>query len=230
MKTDLQFKEDSKLIHEYLKAIKKKLRPHTKAEKKYLTELKNAMYDYAESSGDKPITMEELIEKFGEPKECANQYNVEFDTTHPDSKSKRLTAVVISLVLFIALIITICFTIFLRSEFEDSRNSEISAARATSTKSASKTVVFQNANGDVLWQVTLDATFRYNGSTSVCTAANASTQTFSSSWKTRVSSCSKSQNRAYASAYGNRYSVKGKLLETVTQNVTLTCSKTGAIS
>lgn len=40
MKTDLQFKEDSKLIHEYLKAIKKKLRPHTKAEKKYLTELK----------------------------------------------------------------------------------------------------------------------------------------------------------------------------------------------
>jgi hypothetical protein len=107
---------------------------------------------------------------------------------------------------------------------------EISAARATSTKSASKTVVFQNANGDVLWQVRLDATFRYNGSTSVCTAANASTQTFSSSWKTRVSSCSKSQNRAYASAYGNRYSVKGKLLETVTQNVTLSCSKTGAIS
>lgn len=45
MKSDLQFKEDSKLIHEYLKAIKKKLRPHTKAEKKYLTELKNAMYD-----------------------------------------------------------------------------------------------------------------------------------------------------------------------------------------
>lgn len=136
MKTDLQFKEDSKLIHEYLKAIKKKLRPHTKAEKKYLTELKNAMYDYAESSGDKPITMEELIEQFGEPKECANQYNVEFDTTHPDSKSKRLTAVVISLVLFIALIITICFTIFLRSEFEDSRNSEIS-------KIESKTIIIQ---------------------------------------------------------------------------------------
>lgn len=136
MKSDLQFKEDSKLIHKYLKAIKKKLRPHTKAEKKYLTELKNAMYDYAESSGDKPITMEELIEKFGEPKECANQYNVEFDTTHPDSKSKRLTAVVISLVLFIALIITICFTIFLRSEFEDSRNSEIS-------KIESKTIIIQ---------------------------------------------------------------------------------------
>ena len=91
---------------------------------------------------------------------------------------------------------------------------EISAARATSTKSVSKTVVFQNADGDVLWQVRLDATFRYNGS----------------SWKTRVSSCSKSQNRAYASAYGNRYSSKGKLIETVTQNVTLTCSKTGAIS
>ena len=41
---------------------------------------------------------------------------------------------------------------------------EISAARATSTKSVSKTVVFQNADGDVLWQVRLDATFRYNGS------------------------------------------------------------------
>ena len=91
-----------------------------------------------------------------------------------------------------------------------------------------KVIIYED--GDVLWQVRLDATFRYNGSTSVCTAANASTQTFSSSWKTRVSSCSKSQNRAYASAYGNRYSSKGKLIETVTQNVTLTCSKTGAIS
>lgn len=145
MKSDLQFKEDSKLIHEYLKAIKKKLRPHTKAEKKYLTELKNAMYDYAESSGDKPITMEELIEKFGEPKECANQYNVEFDTTHTDSKSKRLTAVVISLVLFIALIITICFTIFLRSEFEDSRNSEIS-------KIESKTIIIQEQTTETDYQ------------------------------------------------------------------------------
>ncbi len=136
MKSDLQFKEDSKLIHKYLNEIRKGLNTHTKATNKYLHGLKNAMYDYAESSGDKPITMEELIEKFGEPKECANQYNVEFDTTHPDSKSKRLTAVVISLVLFIALIITICFTIFLRSEFEDSRNSEIS-------KIESKTIIIQ---------------------------------------------------------------------------------------
>ena len=161
MKTDLQFKEDSKLIHEYLKAIKKKLRPHTKAEKKYLTELKNAMYDYAESSGDKPITMEELIEKFGEPKECANQYNVEFDTTHPDSKSKRLTAVVISLVLFIALIITICFTIFLRSEFEDSRNSEISKIESKQqqkpiTRRVAKSLQFlnqlSNKNGGIIYE------------------------------------------------------------------------------
>lgn len=218
MKTDLQFKEDSKLIHEYLKAIKKKLRPHTKAEKKYLTELKNAMYDYAESSGDKPITMEGL-----------------------SMKQKLIT-----LGLIVAMLISVIYVAPVQAAEADDDSeiitckviiyeyptepTEISAARATSTKSASKTVVFQNANGDVLWQVTLDATFRYNGSTSVCTAANASTQTFSSSWKTRVSSCSKSQNRAYASAYGNRYSVKGKLLETVTQNVTLTCSKTGAIS
>lgn len=136
MKSDLQFKEDSKLIHKYLNEIRKGLITHTKATNKYLHGLKNALYDYAESSGDRCITMEEIIEKFGEPRECADQYNVEFDTTHTDSKSKRLTAVVISLVLFIALIITICFTIFLRSELKNSRNSEIS-------KIESKTIILQ---------------------------------------------------------------------------------------
>lgn len=40
MKTDLQFKEDSKLIHEYLKAIKKKLRPHTKSRKEISDRIK----------------------------------------------------------------------------------------------------------------------------------------------------------------------------------------------
>ena len=62
------------------------------------------------------------------------------------------------------------------------------AARATSTKSVSKTVVFQNADGDVLWQVSFYATFTYKGSPKVCTAANASKQNFSSRWKTPVSS------------------------------------------
>lgn len=145
MKSDLQFKEDSKLIHKYLNEIRKGLNTHTKATNKYLHGLKNALYDYAESSGDRCITMEEIIEKFGEPRECANQYNVEFDTTHTDSKSKRLTAVVISLVLFIALIITICFTIFLRSEFEDSRNSEIS-------KIESKTIIIQEQTTETDYQ------------------------------------------------------------------------------
>lgn len=62
MKSDLQFKEDSKLIHKYLNEIRKGLNTHTKATNKYLHGLKNALYDYAESSGDRCITMEEIIE------------------------------------------------------------------------------------------------------------------------------------------------------------------------
>lgn len=57
MKSDLQFKEDSKLIHKYLNEIRKGLNTHTKATNKYLHGLKNALYDYAESSGDRCITM-----------------------------------------------------------------------------------------------------------------------------------------------------------------------------
>lgn len=137
MKSDLQFKEDSKLIHKYLNEIRKGLNTHTKATNKYLHGLKNALYDYAESSGDRCITMEEIIEKFGEPRECADQYNTEYGTKHNTNKTKLLTVIIASLVLAIILSITIYFTIFLRSEFEDSRKSNVS-------KIQSKTIVIQD--------------------------------------------------------------------------------------
>lgn len=101
MKSDLQFKEDSKLIHKYLNEIRKGLNTHTKATNKYLHGLKNALYDYAESSGDRCITMEEIIEKFGEPRECADQYNTEYGTKHNTNKTKLLTVIIASLVLAI---------------------------------------------------------------------------------------------------------------------------------
>lgn len=137
MKSDLQFKEDSKLIHKYLNEIRNGLNTHTKATNKYLHGLKNALYDYAESSGDRYITMEEIIEKFGEPRECADQYNTEYGTKHNTNKTKLLTVIIASLVLAIILSITIYFTIFLRSEFEDSRKSNVS-------KIQSKTIVIQD--------------------------------------------------------------------------------------
>lgn len=117
--------------------IRKGLNTHTKATNKYLHGLKNALYDYAESSGDRCITMEEIIEKFGEPRECADQYNTEYGTKHNTNKTKLLTVIIASLVLAIILSITIYFTIFLRSEFEDSRKSNVS-------KIQSKTIVIQD--------------------------------------------------------------------------------------
>ena len=81
--------------------------------------------------------MEEIIEKFGEPRECADQYNTEYGTKHNTNKTKLLTVIIASLVLAIILSITIYFTIFLRSEFEDSRKSNVS-------KIQSKTIVIQD--------------------------------------------------------------------------------------
>lgn len=81
MKHSSQFKENRKLIHTYLKEIKNSLPLYSKKEKIYLQKLSIPMYDYVEFNGDDPITMEELIAIFGDPKECVSDY-IESMNTH----------------------------------------------------------------------------------------------------------------------------------------------------
>lgn len=126
MKSDLQFKEDSKLIHKYLKAIRKKLPIYTKAEKLYLQRLSSPMYDFAESSGDKPITMEDLIERFGEPEDCAKVYIESLGTDIVTKSVKRRRCFVLALVLLVVLLIVVLgYSIGMHSKLKLSQEQKV---------------------------------------------------------------------------------------------------------
>ena len=103
-----------------------------------------------------------------------------------------------------------------------------SMSRATKTKSAVKTVLCNDSNGKTLWSLQIAATFSYTGSSSKC--AKAAVTSNSSSWKVSVSSCTRSGNKATATAVGKKYSSKGVLLQTVNKSVTISCSANGTIS
>lgn len=103
-------------------------------------------------------------------------------------------------------------------------------ARATKSKTASKTIYYKNASGTVLWQFEIVATFSYTGSSSKCTSAYATATSSSSYWKASISSCTRSGNHADATAVGKQYSSSNKLVNTVTKSVTISCSNAGAIS
>lgn len=105
-----------------------------------------------------------------------------------------------------------------------------SLSRATKTKTASKTVYCNDSNGNVLWSLQIVATFSYTGSSSKCTSAKAAATSNSSYWKTSMSSCTRSGNKATATAVGKKYSSKGVLLQTVNKSVTISCSANGTIS
>ena len=105
-----------------------------------------------------------------------------------------------------------------------------SLSRAAKTKSATKTVYCNDSNGNTLWSLRIVATFSYTGSSSKCTSAKAGVSSNSSYWKVSVSSCTRSGNKATATAVGKKYSSKGVLLQTVNKSVTISCSANGTIS
>lgn len=102
------------------------------------------------------------------------------------------------------------------------------ATRATSTKSGSKTVNYKNGS-TILWSVTIHGTFSYNGSSATCTNAYVTTTCPASSWKIISQSASKSGASAIGKVVAKRYAL-GIAVETVNDDVKLTCSKTGLLS
>ena len=89
------------------------------------------------------------------------------------------------------------------------------------TITKTKTANIKNANGTILWSVSITATFIYDGSTS--RSPNATS--YSSEWKIQSVSSNKSGNSATASATANYASLKN-----YTQNVTISCNKNGTVS
>lgn len=68
------------------------------------------------------------------------------------------------------------------------------------TKSGSKISNYKNSDGEIMWSVTVNGTFTYNGTTSSCTNVSRSTSAPGENWTIKSSSCSKSGNCATASA------------------------------
>lgn len=93
------------------------------------------------------------------------------------------------------------------------------------TITKTKTANIKNANGTILWSVSITATFIYDGSTSRCISCSPNATSYSSEWKIQSVSSNKRGNSATASATANYASLKN-----YTQNVTISCSKNGTVS
>lgn len=100
---------------------------------------------------------------------------------------------------------------------------------ATKSKSGTKTITYNNADGEALWKATLHAIFSYTGTTAACTESRISCSTYDTDWKVKSATASKSGN----TATGNitvKYYVLGIPVSTYERTITMTCSASGTIS
>jgi hypothetical protein len=85
------------------------------------------------------------------------------------------------------------------------------------------------SNGTVLWTATVTGTFTYNGSSSSCTNASYSTETYSNSWSEQSGNAYPSGNSAIADVVMIRR-LLFIIVETVPVTITLTCDKHGNLT
>lgn len=104
----------------------------------------------------------------------------------------------------------------------------ISTLATTKSITKTKTTYYKNKNGDILWSVSINATFTYNGSTSTCISYSHSTTCPASTWKIKSVSSSKSGNSATAVAIATH--TINNISNDYTKSVTISCSKNGIVS
>ena len=97
------------------------------------------------------------------------------------------------------------------------------------TKSGSKTAKHKNSSGTTLWEVKVTGVFSYNGSSSKCTSSKADASAPHASWSIRDKDESKSGSTARGEATAVK-KVNGIVTNTMTKNVSLTCSRNGTLS
>lgn len=100
---------------------------------------------------------------------------------------------------------------------------------ARSSKTGTKTVNYRNSAGSIVWSVSVQGTFYYNGAMASCTASTVLTTCPSSNWKIISRYANKSGNTAIASASASRYT-NGVAVQTLTREVRLSCSASGSLS
>lgn len=104
-----------------------------------------------------------------------------------------------------------------------------SLARATSTKTGSKTATLYNSDDEALVTLKLTGTFTYTGSSASCTMASTSYTIHNSAWKVTSATASRSGNKAIGNFTAKKY-VLGIVTQTRNETLTITCSNTGVLS
>ena len=97
------------------------------------------------------------------------------------------------------------------------------------TKTGSKTTTYSGADGVTEWTYKITGTFSYTGSTSTCTAVSDSYTISNDNWHMSSHSCSKSGNTANGTVT-MKYKVLGITANTITRNISLSCSASGTLS
>ncbi len=113
--------------------------------------------------------------------------------------------------------------------YETSITYDTPLARAASSVNGHKTITCKSSSGKILWSVTVNGTFTYNGSSSTCTSASVSTSVSDGNWKIASKSSSKSGNTAKATATAHYY-LNGNIIDRQTKTVTLKCSASGKLN
>ena len=119
---------------------------------------------------------------------------------------------------------------YYETTIEDEETQIASKTRATTQYvTKTKTTKLKNNNGDVLWSVSIKATFSYDGTTSKCTSCTPSAEAYASSWSVKSVTSSKSGNSATATAVASHTLISG-ITQDTTKSVTIQCSATGVVS
>ena len=130
MKSDLQFKQDKKIIKEYLRDVKRNLPFYDREEKEFLRILSSAMYDFAETSSDEAITMTSLVERFGTTRDCVDTYVKTYmdhlsddDANRALSSKRHLKLLIVGLA--VLSVISICSAVLSHKKLQESKLADI---------------------------------------------------------------------------------------------------------
>ena len=104
-----------------------------------------------------------------------------------------------------------------------------SEARASGTKTGSKTHRYYNSNGVEEWKAVLRGTFTYTGSSATCTAASCDVTITNTNWYVVSKSATKSGNAAVGELTMGRKFL-GITVDKETINMRITCDANGNLS
>lgn len=106
---------------------------------------------------------------------------------------------------------------------------DVPSARASNTRTKNKVCTWYNSDDTVAWEITLTATFTFDGTSATCDTAICTASIYDRTWYIISKTASKSGNVAYGNAVLG-YKILGVVIDKRPINLTLTCSPTGVFS